>query len=94
MGVSEITCTETVRIHPPSTRSVARSANLLNTLLRSTLGLLPNADRFSTSSRMVSPPVPSLVHYSVVTVKGTHSHTSARIILVLGTSLQGRELRQ
>ena len=77
----------------PSTRSVARSANLLNTLLRSTLCLLRNADRFSTSSGMISPPA-SLVHYSAVTVQGTHSQTSARIILVLGTSLQGRELHQ
>ena len=94
MGVSEITSTETVRIHPPSTRSVARGANLLNTLLRRNLCLLRNADRFSTSSGMISPPAPSLVHYSAVTVEGTHSQTSARIILVLGISLQGRELRQ
>ena len=94
MGVSEITCTETVRIHPPSTRSVARNANLLNTLLRSNLCLLRDADRFSTSSGIISPPAPSLVHYTAVTVKGTHSQTSARIILVLSTSLQGRELRQ
>ena len=92
MGVSEITCTETVRIHSPSTRSVARNAILLNTY--GVTCLLRNEDRFSNSSGMISPLASLLVHYSAVTVKGTHSQSSARIILVLSTSLQGRELRQ